>query len=71
MAQKSLESYDDWKHCITVGCDIPLTPAFVEARLAALQNRSDMHTRKFIDQWGEAHLNRVIGWFEQARRELA
>ncbi|MEM6491162.1 MAG: hypothetical protein AAF684_04565 [Pseudomonadota bacterium] len=67
---QALRTYDDWKTCITVACDIPLTLDFVETRLAALRDRSDLHTKKFIDQWGESHLDRVIGWFEQARREL-
>jgi len=67
---QGLNSYEEWKHCITVSCDIPLTPDFVEKRLEALRNSADLHTRKFIDSWGEAHLARVIGWFEQAEREL-
>ena len=68
MAQ-SLKTYDDWKHCITVLCGIPLTQTYVEQRLAALRDPADHHTQKFIATWGEAHLARVIGWFEQAQRE--
>ena len=66
----SLKTYDDWKHCITVLCRIPLTQSFVEQRLAALRDPADQGTQKFIATWGEAHLARVIGWFEQAAREL-
>ena len=66
----TLKSYEDWKHCITVLCGIPLTQAYVEHRLAALRYPTDHRTRKFIATWGEAHLARVIGWFEQAQREL-
>ncbi len=66
----SLTSYDDWKHCITVLCRIPLTTAFVEERLAELRNPTNYKTEQFIAQWGEAHLERVIVWFEQAKREL-
>ena len=69
-AVPSLETYDDWKHCITVLCRIPLTLAYVEQRLAALRDPADYGTQKFIATWGEAHLAHVIGWFEQAEREL-
>ena len=69
MAQ-SLKTYDDWKHCITVLCRMPLTLDYVEQRLAALRDPADHRTQKFIATWGEAHLARVIGWFEQAEREL-
>ena len=69
-AVQSLETYDDWKHCITVLCRIPLTPAYVEQRLAALRDPADNGTQRFIATWGEAHLARVIDWFEQAARKL-
>lgn len=66
----SLKTYDDWKHCITVLCGIPLTPAYVEQRLTAFRDPADYSTQKFVATWGEDHLARVIGWFEQAEREL-
>ena len=66
----SLRTYDDWKHCITVLCGVPLTPAYVEERLTALRDPADYGTQRFISTWGEDHLQRVIGWFEQAKREL-
>ena len=69
-AVQSLETYDDWKHCITVLCRIPLTLAYVEQRLAVLRDPADNGTQKFTAAWGEAHLAHVIGWFEQAEREL-
>ena len=64
-------SYEDWKHCITVKCDIPLTLAFVSQRLAALNNQSDFHTQKFIERWGAAHHAQTVAWFEQAHKELS
>lgn len=65
-----MNAYEDWKHCITALCRIPLTPAYVAERLAALRDPADDRTQKFVESWGEAHLERVIGWFEQAEREL-
>ena len=66
-----LESYDDWKHCITVTCDIPLTPGYIETRLRELRDTKAHHTERFIAVWGEAHRRKVIGWFEQAQAEFA
>ncbi|MEM6780819.1 MAG: hypothetical protein AAF569_03050 [Pseudomonadota bacterium] len=63
-------TYDDWKHCITELCDIPLTPDYIEKRIAELNDQNNHHTHKFIDVWGEPHLQKVIGWFEQARQEF-
>ena len=65
-----LTSYDEWKNCITVLCGIPLTPAYVDQRIAALKNPGDHHTQKFRETWGDAHLAEVIGWFETAKAEL-
>ena len=48
-------TFDEWKHCITVQFGIPLTADFVTGRIEALEDRSDYGTRKFIEQWGEAH----------------
>lgn len=66
---RALKSYDDWKHCTTVLCGIPLTRPYVEQRLTALRDPTDPTTQKFIATWGEEHRLRVIGWFEQARHE--
>ena len=64
------ENYDDWKECITKYCGIPLTLPYVEKRLAALRDPTDYSTKRFIEIYGEPYLGRIIGWFEQAEREL-
>ena len=65
-----LNTYEDWKHCITVDCGIPLTREYVQQRLAALHDPKDYSRERFVAVWGEEHLTRVIGWFQQAEREL-
>lgn len=65
-----LSTYEDWKYCITVSCKIPLTPEYIESRIAELNDRKNYQTKKFIDTWGETHFLRTIGWFEQARQEF-
>lgn len=64
------ESYDEWRHWITVKAGIPLTVNFVEARIAALSNQRDPMTARFIELYGDPYRLRTIRWFEQARREL-
>ena len=66
-----LADYEDWKRCITIECGIPLTADYVEQRISALEDPNNLHTRKFLNTWGEAHLHKVIGWFKTARQEVS
>lgn len=63
-------SYEEWKDCITVKCDIPLTARYVEERLAALTDDTDFYTQKFKERWGPKHHARTVEWFERAKTEL-
>jgi hypothetical protein len=54
-----------WRHCIEHHCGIPLTPEFAAERIRALENPHHEHTRKFIECYGKAHHQRVLGWFRQ------
>lgn len=65
----TLESCDDWKHCITALCGIPLIKPYIEQRLTALRDLAEYSTRKFVATWSEQHRLRVIGWFEPAQQE--
>ncbi|MDB6454234.1 hypothetical protein [Falsirhodobacter sp. 20TX0035] len=62
------QTYADWRHCITVACGIPLTPAYIRARIDALEDPRDDHTRRFVERWGRAHHERTLGWFREALR---
>ena len=64
------QDYAAWRHCIEVDCGITLTPAWIEQRITALQDDRDHHTRRFVELWGSAHHEQVIGWFRQALTEL-
>ena len=68
---RPLRTYDDWKHCITELCKIPLTADYVAARLTELRDIQNHNTQKFVGSWGEAHRKQVIAWFEQAETELS
>ena len=63
-------TYEEWRECIEVRCNIPLTPAFVSERLAVWRNEQSQETQRFRDLYGDAYLQAVIGWFEQAEREV-
>ncbi|MEM7733900.1 MAG: hypothetical protein AAF280_14125 [Pseudomonadota bacterium] len=63
-------TYEEWEHCITVQCGIPLTAEFADKRIIEMQDENDFHTQKFIDQWGEAHHAQTLAWFEQAKARL-
>lgn len=65
------ENYEQWVHCITVDCDIALTPAFVAQRLATLRDApQSQETSRFRRSYGDRHWQKVIDWFERAEREL-
>ncbi|SEB01536.1 hypothetical protein [Rubrimonas cliftonensis] len=68
---KRLDTYEDWKACITVDCGIPLTHAFCLERIAELHKAEDWPTNRFVATWGDAHRLRVIAWFERAAAELS
>ena len=67
----ALNTYEDWRECIEVHCGIPLTRDFISERLAELQDRGHPKTKEFERLYGENHLKRTIGWFEQAAKDLA
>lgn len=64
------QNYDEWLHCITVICGIPLTTDYVARRIAALDDRTDFQTQRFVDRWGSAHHARTLGWFREAAEKL-
>jgi len=47
-----LNTYEDWKRCITVLCRLAPTPDYIEQRLSDLKNPNDYATKKFKNTWG-------------------
>ena len=60
-------TFEEWRYCITTKCGIPLTIAYIEERLRALQSPRDAATARFRDLYGQQQLDQTIRWFEQAR----
>ncbi|MFC4297246.1 hypothetical protein ACFO0J_04230 [Castellaniella hirudinis] len=67
------QSYEQWRHCITVECGIALTPQYVEQRLSVWRNEAleETETQRFRRRYGDPHWRAVRKWFERASRELA
>lgn len=65
------QTFEEWEHCITVQCGIPLTPSFVAARITALEDESDFRTQRFIKTWGRDHHAKTVEWFRRAASRLS
>ncbi|MDA8018931.1 MAG: hypothetical protein MPN21_15935 [Thermoanaerobaculia bacterium] len=63
------DTYEQWRHYITITCGIPLTDAYIEERLRALRSPRDAMTARFRELYGQRQLDRTIRWFEQAKAE--
>lgn len=70
MATPIPETYEHWRHCITVECKIQLTPKFVSERLAVWLKEDSEETRRFRHLYGDRHWRAVVGWFEQAAKDV-
>ncbi len=64
-------NYDEWRHCITVICQQPLTLDFVEERIQALTNPTDYMTVRFVELYGDGQRLNTLQWLEQERKRLA
>ncbi len=62
------QNYDEWWHCIVVKCELELTPDFISERISLLQNERDHYTQQFIKLYGQQYLQKVLGWFIQAKK---
>lgn len=59
------QSFDEWFECITVKCKENLTPKYAMSRLEKLEDENSQERKKFIECYGEAHLENVTHWFRQ------
>ena len=59
------QPFEQWKHCIEKECGIMLTKQFAEKRLAVYENLQSDETKKFIQLYGEYHLNNIIQWLQR------
>ncbi|NBC81855.1 MAG: hypothetical protein GVY19_00595 [Bacteroidetes bacterium] len=59
------QTFDDWRNCIVNDCKINLTKTFAQHRLSIYQDNSNPETQKFVQLYGEAHLQNIINWYKQ------
>lgn len=64
------ETYEEWRHCITVICRQPITLPYIEERIKALNSDKDHMTAKFVELYGDAQRLKTLEWFEQAKHDL-
>ena len=62
-------TYEQWKNCIVNDCKIKLTKAFAEKRLSVYENQEHPETKKFVDLYGNQHLNNIIYWYKKSQNE--
>ncbi len=62
------KNFAEWRQALTERCKINLTPEYARSRITALQDPQDKSTQEFKSLYGEAYLQQVIQWFEQAER---
>ncbi|MEM9101384.1 MAG: hypothetical protein AAGB12_03605 [Pseudomonadota bacterium] len=65
------QTYNEWHHCITVICNQPLTPKYIEERIHALSNPRDFKTQQFVKLYGEEQRIKTLEWFKQAKSQSA
>lgn len=63
------QTYEQWRHCITVECGIALTVPFITQRLSIWHNAESEETLWFRRLYGDEHWKAVTAWFERAGRE--
>lgn len=59
------QTFEQWKQCIVNDCRIDLTTEFAERRLTVYQNETNPETRRFVELYGEQHLQNIIRWLKQ------
>lgn len=64
-------TFEEWQHCITVKCRIPLTADYISKRIAALTDTKSYETEKFTALYGDDYRQQVLGWFQQAQKLVA
>jgi len=61
--------YGSWRYCIEVKCGVPLTPEFLQARIAILSDPQQEETKRFTKLYGKPYQQQVLAWFQQAAAE--
>ncbi len=63
------QSFSEWRYCIEVLCNTPLTPTYVEQRIQQLKTLNNKLDKRFVELYGEEHRRQVLSWFERVKGE--
>ncbi len=64
------QSYEQWRHCITVECGISLTAEYVEQRLRVWRDEQAEETKRFRRLYGDDYWKFMTNCFERASAQL-
>lgn len=62
------QTFEEWVNCIVNDCKIELTEEFASKRLETYENSTHPETKKFLELYGETHLNNIKKWFKQIKK---
>lgn len=62
-------NFKEWRHCIEVLCNTPLTESFVESRIQQLEKLQNKLDKRFVELYGEKHRQQVLTWYRQVQEE--
>jgi hypothetical protein len=59
------KNYQEWHKCITVDCNILLTPDYIKKRLSIYKDENHLETIKFKSLYGQVHLQNIVKWLHE------
>ena len=59
------QTFEEWKYCIEIKCNIKLTNNYIQQRIEALTNPTDNNSNEFVKLYGESYKEQVLQWFHQ------
>lgn len=62
-------NYASWRYCIEVKCRQPLTPEFLQVRIAVLGDPGNEESQRFTKLYGKPYHEQVLAWFQRAADE--
>ena len=63
-------TYDEWRHCIEVKCQISLSENFCKERIKDLTEGKSRYATTFREQYGDHYTNEVVSWYQKALNSL-
>lgn len=62
-------TYSEWRDCIEIRCQIPITASYCRERIEDLTQMKSHHATQFRKLYGAEYTQQVLSWFQQALQE--